>query len=105
MVEAARGACARQADAGTGQGCRIALARTAPLPRVRDMLRGADRMHLISRRDMLVGGLAVTGLTVAGLAGRAKHTLASNAAPDLVIGTRVIEVRGKPAKVFGLTQS
>ena len=62
-------------------------------------------MHLISRRDMLVGGLAVTGLTVAGLAGRAKHTLASNAAPDLVIGTRVIEVRGKPAKVFGLTQS
>jgi FtsP/CotA-like multicopper oxidase with cupredoxin domain len=58
-------------------------------------------MRLISRREVLIGGLAAGALTMSGRAGRA---LAGDAAPELFIGTRVIEVKGKPAKVFGLTQ-
>lgn len=41
-----------------------------------------------------MGGLAV-----------ARDVPASNAAPELIIGTRVIDVKGKPVKVFGLTQA
>lgn len=52
-----------------------------------------------SRRNVLAGGLALGAL---GMFGRAAS--ASDAPAELVIGTRVIEVQGRPAKVFGLTQ-
>jgi FtsP/CotA-like multicopper oxidase with cupredoxin domain len=60
-------------------------------------------MSHFSRRQLIAGSLAFGGLALGRLAG-AHGALASNVAPDLVIGTRMIEVKGKPAKVFGLTQ-
>jgi FtsP/CotA-like multicopper oxidase with cupredoxin domain len=54
-----------------------------------------------SRRTFLAGGLTL-GALAAGIlppAARASHT-----GPELVIGTRVIEVRGKAAKMFGITR-
>ena len=52
-----------------------------------------------SRRDVLAGGLALAAL---GAFSRAAS--ASDAPAGLVIGTRVIEVKGKAATVFGLAQ-
>jgi FtsP/CotA-like multicopper oxidase with cupredoxin domain len=54
---------------------------------------------MLNRRDFLIGAGA-TGLTTA-LAGRGGATAAAPA--KLVIGTRQIEVKGRAAKVFGLT--
>lgn len=60
-------------------------------------------MPVISRRDALIAGLSAGGLAGAGLlpGGRA---LAASAATEIAIGTRTIDVRGRPAKVFGLMQ-
>lgn len=55
---------------------------------------------LSSRRDVLAGSLALSGLALAPALRRA--ALASDAPTELVIGTRVIEVKGKAATVFGL---
>lgn len=56
-------------------------------------------MSLYSRRGILAGAAALGGLALGG--GRA---FAHHMGRELVIGTRVIEVRGKAAKVFGLTE-
>jgi FtsP/CotA-like multicopper oxidase with cupredoxin domain len=55
-------------------------------------------MPLFSRRQFVAGSLALGGLAAA------RGVVAGNAGSELVIGTRVIEVKGKAATVFGLTQ-
>lgn len=56
-------------------------------------------MAHVSRRAILAGGMSFAGLAMA-----PRGLLAQQPATELVIGTRVIEVQGRPAKVFGLTQ-
>lgn len=56
-------------------------------------------LHL-SRRQALIGGLAAGAL-----GGSLRRASAGNAVAALTIGTRVIEVKGKAATVFGITQA
>lgn len=59
-------------------------------------------MTAVSRRRVLAGAAAAGGL---GLLHAAGSRAASHGAPtEIAIGTRVIEVKGKAAKVFGLLQ-
>lgn len=61
-------------------------------------------MPTSSRRQFIVGGLTLGSLTLGGLTlGAARSgAWAEGAGPELVIGTRVIEVKGKAATIFGL---
>ena len=59
-------------------------------------------MSYLSRRRFLAGAAVLGGSGMLGVrfAGAASH----GAATQIAIGTRTIEVKGKPAKVFGLLQ-
>ena len=57
-------------------------------------------MLQVSRRRVLSGGLLLAGTCLA----PGSAIAASHANRDLLIGTRVIEVKGRAAKVFGLVQ-
>ncbi len=62
-------------------------------------------MIRLSRRNLIAGAAATGGLVLGGLSlGTARRALAHHAGRDLVIGTRIIEVKGKAAKVFGLVE-
>jgi FtsP/CotA-like multicopper oxidase with cupredoxin domain len=57
-------------------------------------------MTRLSRRSFLAAGAALGAASFVPLARAASH----GAAREITIGTRTIEVKGKPAKVFGLLQ-
>lgn len=59
-------------------------------------------MPLLSRRHLLAGTAAAAGAALGGALLRPGLAFANQPARDLVIGTRVIEVKGKAAKVFSL---
>ncbi len=59
----------------------------------------AGIMAVVSRRAVLAGGMGVAGLAM-----MPRGLIAQQPASDLIIGTRVIEVKRRAAKVFGLTQ-
>ena len=67
-------------------------------------------MFRLSRRNLIVGAAASGGLALGGLGGNgwplaaARRAYAHHAGRDLVIGTRIIEVKGRAAKVFGLVE-
>ncbi len=59
-------------------------------------------MPHMSRRNMLAAAAALGGVTLGGGLVLPGGTAANQPARDLVIGTRVLEVKGKAAKVFSL---
>ncbi len=67
-------------------------------------------MIRLSRRTLIAAAAASGGLALGGVAGNgwplvaARRGFAHHAGRDLVIGTRVIEVKGRAATVFGLTE-
>ena len=64
-------------------------------------------MFRLSRRNLIVGAAASGGLVAAGEAWPligAQRAYAHHAGRDLVIGTRIIEVKGRAAKVFSLVE-
>jgi FtsP/CotA-like multicopper oxidase with cupredoxin domain len=79
------------------------LVQRAPVPNHSDAAAAAQNSRLrvdpFSRRRFLEAALAAAALPILPDAGRA----AASPGKRLVAGTRIIEVNGRPAKVFGLT--
>src|SRR5215470_2135049 len=81
------------AAAGTWQGCPPILARQTARTTFCAMMN-------LSRRNFLAAGAAIGAGAIVPSARASSHALWT----ELSIGTRVIDVKGKAAKVFGLLQ-